>query len=153
MTPGAESFRLIKAHRRIARAVELQSRRIERTTGLTLQELLALGAARALGEGATTRAIAAAADASDATVVAILDKLEAKALIERRRSRADRRVVHTHLTAAGLAALAAAPPVLGPEFESAFAACDADARRMMIGAFERVADLAAPAAAETPQAP
>jgi DNA-binding MarR family transcriptional regulator len=146
MPSDAESLSLIKAFRRIARAVEIQSRRIERDAGLTLPQLVVLGSARALGESATTRAIAAEADISDATVVAILEKLEGKGLIERRRSERDRRVVHTRVTFAGEAALATAPSVLGDGFDRAFAALEGPDRRALLSAFDRVADMAAPPA-------
>ncbi len=42
----------------------------------------------------------------------LLDRLEAKGLVERTRSAADRRVVHLHLTAAGRRAAAEVPHVL-----------------------------------------
>ncbi|SEA67102.1 DNA-binding transcriptional regulator, MarR family [Rubrimonas cliftonensis] len=144
MEGALETRALVKALRRIARAVELQSRRIGRETGLTLPQLAVLACARDLGESATTRAIAAEADVSGATVVAILDKLEAKRLIVRNRSTVDRRVVHTRLTETGLCALAAAPPVLGDRFAARFAALPAEQRRAMAESFATVADMAAP---------
>ncbi len=144
MEGARETRALVKALRRIARAVELQSRRIGRETGLTLPQLAVLACARDLGESATTRAIAAEADVSGATAVAILDKLEAKRLIVRNRSTVDRRVVHTRLTETGLAALAAAPPVLGERFAARFAGLPADQRQAMAEAFAAVADMAAP---------
>jgi DNA-binding MarR family transcriptional regulator len=144
---AAQTRAILKAHRRIARAIDLHSRRVERVSGLTLAQLVVLGCARDLGESATTKAIAAEADISDATVVAMLEKLEMKGLVERERSRVDRRVVHTRLTPAGEQALAAAPPVLGEGFSAAFAVLDPADRQRLAGAFTRIADLAAPAPA------
>ena len=141
MDAQAQERRLVKALRRLARAADLQSRRIEREAGLTLPQLVVLGCARDLGEGATTRAIAAQADISDATVVAVLDKLEAKGLATRSRSAVDRRIVHTRLTEQGAAALASAPPMLGAAFARAFAALPTGERAALLAAVERIADL------------
>ncbi len=142
MDARAQERGLVKALRRLARASDLQSRRIEREAGLTLPQLVVLGCARDLGESATTRAIAAEADISDATVVAVLEKLEAKGLVARRRSAVDRRIVHTALTPRGAAVLTQAPPILGAAFARAFAALPEAERAALVAAFERVADLA-----------
>ncbi len=142
MTPIGETRALIKSIRRIARAAELQSRRVQRDIGLTLPQLVVLGCARDLGE-VTTAAISAEADLSPATVVAILDKLEEKRLIERYRSTRDRRIVHTRLTEAGSAILADAPPLLGAGFDAGFGHLPPAVREATLAAFGLVADLAA----------
>lgn len=139
-----EEQALLKSLRRIARALELHSRRVNTEIGLTLPQLVVLSAARALGE-TTTRAVSDAADISPATVVEILDKLEAKGLIERYRSRADRRVVHTRLTDPGRATLDRAPPLLGPRFASALAALPQARREGLMSGLALLADLADPA--------
>ena len=143
MSPNAELRALFKSMRRIARAIEMHSRRIDRELGLTLPQHVVLSSVRDLGE-VTSRAISEEADVSPATVVGILDKLEAKGLIERYRSTKDRRIVHTRLTAKGLEALQRAPAPLGDRFQRRFLALDADARRSVLDAFERVADMAGP---------
>ncbi|MGE0627876.1 MAG: MarR family winged helix-turn-helix transcriptional regulator [Hyphomicrobiaceae bacterium] len=132
---------VLKAIRRIARAVDLHSRRIDRDIGLTLPQLVVLTCVRDLGE-VTSRAISAEADLSPATVVGILDKLEAKGLIQRYRSQVDRRIVHTRLTASGQAMLAAAPPPLGAAFERAFNRRPAAERTATVDALSRLAKLA-----------
>jgi DNA-binding MarR family transcriptional regulator len=141
MDGSGERRQLLKAIRRLARAVDLQSRRIDRELGLTLPQYIVLTAVQDLGNG-TSREIAAAADLSPATVVGILDKLEAKGLVERERSTTDRRSVHTRLTAGGAATLARIPFPLGPDFEGAFAALPPEARARTIGALEDLASLA-----------
>lgn len=142
MTASADLRILLKAIRRLARATELQSRRIDRTIGLTLPQLVVLGCVRDLGEG-TGRAIAAEADLSPATVVGILDKLDAKGLILRARSTDDRRLVRTRLTPAGETMLGRAPAPLGDAFEAAYARLDAAERTAILDGFRRVADLVA----------
>lgn len=133
---------MLKSIRRIARAVDMCSRQIDREFGLTLPQLIVLTCVRDLGE-VTSRAISDAADLSPPTVVGILDKLEAKQLIERYRSTKDRRIVHTRVTTAGARLLRKAPPPLGADFEAAFGQLDARERRNTLTAFALVADLVA----------
>ena len=78
---------------------------------------------------------------SPATVVAVMDKLEAKALIERYRSEVDRRVVHTRLTPSGQTALGQAPGLLSRGFEDAFAALSPDRRDVLLEAMTDLADM------------
>jgi DNA-binding MarR family transcriptional regulator len=139
----AERRALLKAIRRLARALDIQSRRIDRAAGLTLPQYVVLAAVRDLGNP-TSRDIAREADLSPATVVGILDKLAAKGLIERARSTTDRRSVHTRPTAAGAAILARIPFPLGPGLEEGFAALPAASRARTLAALDRLAALAAP---------
>lgn len=65
----------------------------------------------------------------------LLDRLEAKGLIERLRSEADRRVVHLRLTAAGQSAAAGVPHVLAAvnnEFLNGFSEADWTQLRSLI---------------------
>jgi DNA-binding MarR family transcriptional regulator len=132
---------VLKGIRRIARAVELNSRRIDRDVGLTLPQLVVLTCVRDLGE-VTSRAISLEADLSPPTVVGILDKLELKGLIERYRSKIDRRIVHTRLTRKGRSILKSAPPPLGAAFETAFYRLTPSERSAIVEALDRLADLA-----------
>lgn len=142
MSPNAELRALFKSMRRIARAVEIHSRRLDRELDLTLPQHVVLSCVRGLGE-VTSRAVSEEADVSPATVVGILDKLEAKGLIERYRSTRDRRIVHTRITPKGQETLGRAPAPLGRHFESEFLQLDPDVRAQTIAAFERVAQIAA----------
>lgn len=143
MSPNAELRTLFKSMRRIARAIEIHSRRLDRELDLTLPQHVVLVCVRDLGE-VTGRAISQEADVSPATVVGILDKLEGKGLIERYRSTKDRRIVHTRITRKGEETLARAPAPLGARYERQFLALDAETRRLTLAAFQRVADLAGP---------
>jgi DNA-binding MarR family transcriptional regulator len=143
VSPNAELRALFKSMRRIARAIEIHSRRLDRELDLTLPQHVVLACVRDLGE-VTGRAISHEADVSPATVVGILDKLEAKGLIERYRSTKDRRIVHTRITGKGEDVLARAPAPLGTRFEGEFLALDAEIRGRVLASFQRIADLAAP---------
>lgn len=136
----AELLALQRAMRRIAHAMEVHSRRIDREMGLTLPQLAVLSCIATLGE-VTSRAIAREASLSPPTVVGILDKLEAKGMIERHRSRADRRIVHARMTEAGRRAVLNAPSPAGEDFRRDFQALDAQRRAGIIEAFATVADL------------
>ncbi len=131
---------VLKSMRRIAQAIEVRSREIARTSGLTIPQLIVMQSIRELGQ-VTTQAVSKAASMSPATVVAVMDKLEAKGLIERYRSEVDRRVVHTRLTPAGQTALGHAPGLLSRGFEDAFAALPPDRRDTLLSAMEELADM------------
>jgi DNA-binding MarR family transcriptional regulator len=146
---GAEADRLFRAVRRIQRAADLGSRAVLRRTGLTLPQLVVLRAVAELGE-VTTKALSERADLSSATVVTILEKLEARGLVSRYRSRADRRIVHTELTRSGHAALDAAPALMGNGFGERVAALPAGERLALVAAAERLAALIAPDPARGP---
>ena len=105
---SAPGRQLLTSIRRIIHAVDSHSKRVERAVGLTVPQLVVLEAVRDLGEVTSSR-VSTAVSLSPATVTPILDKLEARGLVERYRSTVDRRVVHARLTEAGERALAAAP--------------------------------------------
>jgi DNA-binding MarR family transcriptional regulator len=141
MTKTEELRRLLKSFRRIAHTLDVQSRRINASAGLTLPQLVVLSCVRDLGE-VTSREISEEADISPATVVGILDNLAAKGLIERYRSTRDRRVVHTRLTEAGVRALRQTPSPLGDTFEAAYFGLEKRRRDAIIDAFEQILSLA-----------
>lgn len=142
MSQNLDLIGFLRAIRRLARALDVHSSRINRESGLTLPQLVVLTCVRDLGE-VTSRAIAGAADLSAPTVNGILDKLEAKGLIERYRSASDRRVVHTRLTDRGAVFLKDAPPPMGDAFRTGLMSLPGAERRKLLSAIEAVADMAA----------
>ena len=64
------------------------------------------------GQATTANELARRMDVDAGAITRLVDRLEAKGLIERLRSAADRRVVHLRLTDAGVAASAEVPHVL-----------------------------------------
>ena len=96
--------------RRIFQAVTECSKAAERETELTGPQLWAL---KLLAQAAPMRVseLARQMYLRPATVVGILDRLEAKNLVTRVRSREDRRAVNLHLTETGQAVVANAPEV------------------------------------------
>jgi DNA-binding MarR family transcriptional regulator len=131
---------LVRAVRRIAQAVDVRSREIARLTGLTLPQLLVLQSIRGLGE-VSTSAISRDASMSPPTVVAVLDRLEARGMIVRYRSTTDRRIVHARLTDEGREALRTAPGLLRDDALSRWAALPAERREALADAMGLLSEL------------
>lgn len=135
-----QTLQLEKAIRRIVRANDMQSRAMVKLCGLTSAQLVVCRGIAELGE-VTTTALSAYADLSAATVVTILDNLEERGIIERYRSQADRRIVHTRLTETGRSLVARAPKPLGDVALARLKALDAGARRALIESTVGLANL------------
>jgi len=104
---------ILSSLRRVSRALELYSREIKRGCGLTGPQLVCLR--ELVSNGATTPGTMAKHVAlSQATVTGILDRLEIRGLITRRRDTGDKRVVIVDLTEEGRELAEWAPPSLHP---------------------------------------
>lgn len=97
--PGYD-LRILRALRRITRAIELHSRQLSAGSRITGPQLLCLRTVIDKGP-MTATAISQEVHVSASTVVGILDRLEDKGLILRERSRTDRRIVFVSATDAG----------------------------------------------------
>ncbi|GAB2183146.1 MarR family transcriptional regulator [Roseibium sp. LAB1] len=135
-----QSSQVVKALRKIVRAIDLRSREVSRLTGLTIPQIVVLQGIRDLGE-VTTKALSDNADLSSATVVTILDKLEEKGLVERYRSVSDRRIVHTRLTDRGTEVASNLPGLLHEEFERKFDNLNAADRAHLVSSIEQIAEM------------
>lgn len=129
---------ILVALRRIIRASDLRSRELIRKTGLTTAQLIVLRAIFQLGE-VNTRAISAQVSLSPATVTTIMDRLSERGFVERYRSTADRRVVHTRLTAKGRRALISAPMPLQEAFAARFRALPETEQQALVRTLEQIA--------------
>lgn len=128
------------AIRRILRAAEFSARDLARNSGLTPSQMIVLQIIARAGE-AGAGAIAEATRLSQATVTALLDKLESLKLVVRRRDDIDRRRVAVALTAAGRKVLAETPDALQDRFAARFAKLADWEQAAVISALERVASL------------
>lgn len=128
------------ALRRILRATEFNARNLARASGLTPSQALALQFIRNRDE-ATPSEIAAHASLKQATITALLDRLEERKLIRRRRDARDGRRMLVSLTAMGRRALDAAPDPLQQTFENRFADLRDFEQASIVAALERVAAL------------
>lgn len=141
---------ILTAIRRITRAVDIQSKQVTKAVGLTVPQVVILQAIAELGP-VTSKRLAQEASLSPATVVIILEKLEAKGLIDRRRDRRDRRVVFTSMTQAGFKALEGAPPLLHDAFSRRFSALSHARRGEIIETLGIVADMLEQPASPRPE--
>jgi len=104
-------LRVLRALRRIIRAVDLHSRKLSTQHKITGPQLVCLLSVEE-NEPVTPSAIARHVHLSPSTVVGILDRLEAKGLIRRERDLKDRRLVHVSLTEQGKGLVVSAPSPL-----------------------------------------
>jgi len=138
--PEQDAAVVLKSIRQIIHAVDRRSKAVSRRMGLTVPQIVVLQAIRDLGE-VTTNELSRAADLSAPTVVTILDKLEGRGLVERYRSKVDRRIVHSRLTDQGRSILSTAPTPLHEEFALGFSNLPPARRAEVRAAFETVAEL------------
>lgn len=137
---AADIEALMKAIREIAQAIDTRSKAVSRASGLTIPQIVVLGAVRAQGE-VTTSSLSRHCDLTPATVVSILEKLEERGFVERYRNVTDRRIVHTRLTPLGDRALAEAPTLLPGPALAALAGLDPERRAALVEAFRTVAGM------------
>jgi DNA-binding MarR family transcriptional regulator len=128
------------AIRRILRAAEFASRDLARRSGLTPSQVVVLQIVSRGGE-VGAGAISERAQLSQATVTALIDKLEERSLVKRRRDPDDRRRVSVEVTAEGRAVLADMPDVLQDRFAARFARLADWEQASVIAALERVAGM------------
>jgi len=126
------------AIRRIIRATDIHSRKLTKTVGLTAPQLLVLQAIRDLGAVAISR-LSTEVSLSQATVTTIIDRLERRGYVERRRSDRDKRVVHALLTPAGKEVVENAPTPLQEAFSVRFEQLQDWEQSQILAALQRVA--------------
>lgn len=106
--PGTPEARIVQALRRVLRQVELGSKELESTHGVTAPQLLSLLVI--CEHGSTTQAeLSRHILLSASTLVGVLDRLESKELIVRQRDTTDRRRIYLVPTEKGHQVAATAP--------------------------------------------
>ncbi|MEQ8176840.1 MAG: MarR family transcriptional regulator [Amphiplicatus sp.] len=128
------------ALRRILRATEFSARSLARATGLTPSQLIVLNMVDHLGD-ATPTDLARNASLTLATMTTLVDKLEDRGFITRRRDEADRRRMLIRITKAGKKTLAESPDALQQQFQKRFEALADWEQASLIAALEKVAAL------------
>lgn len=98
--PNQYEYRILRSLRQIVRAIEIHSRKLEHDFHITGPQLSCLLVIWEKGPIAVTR-LAAKVFLSPGTVVGIIDRLEEKSLVQRVRSKKDRRLVEVGITEAG----------------------------------------------------
>ncbi|MFT5888735.1 MAG: DNA-binding MarR family transcriptional regulator [Zhongshania sp.] len=124
--------------RRVTRAIDLHSKYLMKTAGLTAPQMLILQTLRDQGD-AIISDLANHVSLSQATVTSILDRLEKRGLIERERSTQDKRKVFACLTDAGTELIRNAPTPLQDYFIRQFKDLQEWEQTQIISSLQRVA--------------
>jgi DNA-binding MarR family transcriptional regulator len=106
---------LLISLRRITRAIDLYSKRLQKNTNLTISQLLVMEAIVKIDKP-TPSAIAKSILLSQATVTNLIDRLEKNELVQRKRLGTDKRTVNVVLTESGEAKFKEAPELLQSGF-------------------------------------
>lgn len=131
---------ILIAIRRIMRAVDLQSKRLVKSAGLTAPQLVIMQNLRKHGRTSPSF-IAREVALSQATVTSILDRLDNAGYTKRERSKEDKRIVHATLTNKGLEKIAEAPELLQAEFLREYSKLDGWERTQLVSSLQRVATM------------
>jgi len=134
----SHSNALLVALRQINRAIDLQSKKLERETGQTTPQLLLLKALEKDGR-AKPSVIAKSVHLSHATVTSIVDRLEKSGMVTRERSEDDRRSVEIVLTQKGRTCIETAPELLQADFLVALSKLEPWEQNLLISSVQRIA--------------
>lgn len=137
---GGSIEHVLVALRRVIRATDLYSKRLAKTSGLTVPQILLLQAIRDRGQ-VTIGELAAEISLSQATVTTIIDRLEKRQLVYRVRSSTDKRKVHAFLTEKAVHVLKNAPTPLQQHFSRQYANLSDWEQAMIVSALQRVAQM------------
>jgi len=133
-------LRILRALRRITRAIALHSKQLAACSHITAPQLVCLHTIISNGP-LTATAISREIHVSASTVVGILDRLEEKGLIRRERGREDRRIVFVSATPAGVALAEQAPSPLQQTLSAALNALPELEQATITLSLERIVDL------------
>lgn len=131
---------VLTALRRLIRATDLDSKRLARKTHLSTSQLLVLGLL-AESPAQTVGSIGDKVGLAQATVTSMVDRLEERGLVARKRSDADRRQVNVILTDAGRQLQNQAPTALQTRFLGNFSALRQWEKLAILSSLQRIADL------------
>lgn len=120
MADAADTFNdVLRAIRKITQAMEVHSKHLERTIGVTGPQLLLLKEIQ-LNDSIITSKLAENICMSQSTATTILDKLVEKELVVRSRNNFDKREWHLGLSPKGHGLVAKLPPFLPQKFIMVF---------------------------------
>ncbi|WP_413113594.1 MarR family winged helix-turn-helix transcriptional regulator [Thaumasiovibrio sp. DFM-14] len=128
------------ALRQIIRAIDLHSKKLNKEAGLTAPQLLLMREIRQAGE-VTIRQLSNNTNMSQATATTILDRLEKRGLVERRRSVLDKRKVHAYLTLSGEETLSKAPQPLQENFIHQFHKLEEWEQSLLLSSVQRISSM------------
>ncbi len=138
--PARYGLRVLKALRRIIRAVDLHSRQLAALHKITSPQLVCLLAIEE-HEPLTVSAIAKDIHLSPSTLIGILDRLESKGLLRRNRDLKDRRLVNVSLTEPGRELIQRAPSPLQDTLADAMNSLPEPEQATITESLERIVEL------------
>ncbi len=139
-TDSSVSRQVLVSLRQIIRAMDLRSRQLEKSVGLTVPQLVVLKEV-AEEDGIPIGRIAKQISLSQATVTTIVDRLEQRGAVERRRTEADRRRVLIVLTDLGAELIRRSPTILQEEFLQAFSRLETWEQTQILATLQRIASM------------
>jgi DNA-binding MarR family transcriptional regulator len=129
------------ALKRITRAIDIHSRKLMQTSGLTGPQLLILQVLNRKGMAIPIGELAGSISLSQGTVTSIVERLLKKNLIEKTRSTQDKRKVYISLTDSGRQALQNAPTPLQKNFIESFEKLQDWEQTLILSSLQRVAHM------------
>ncbi len=128
------------ALRKIIQAIDMNSKKLVKRVGLTGPQLVILQEISSLGE-VTAGEIARAVSLSQATLTGILERMEKRGLLSRRRSEQDKRRVMVRITDSGTQVLDDAPPLMQEEFVDGFSSLQEWEQTMILSSLQRLVSI------------
>ncbi|MFV0595921.1 MarR family winged helix-turn-helix transcriptional regulator [Shewanella sp.] len=129
---------LLISLRRVIRAIDIHSRQLNKHSGLTGPQLMVMQKIAQLGSP-LAKQVAEEITLSPATVTTIIDRLEGRGLVIRKRSESDKRKVHLHLSEAGRALLKESPKPLQEHFIKQYQNLEEWEQSQLLSSVERIA--------------
>lgn len=126
--------------RRVIRAVDIHSRKLEKKYKITGPQLMVLQELDP-GRDVYVGEIAMSISLASATVTDICNRLEKRGLVERTRSSSDRRRVNVRLTDEGVKLLATAPPLLQESFTRKFRMLKEWEQTLILSSLQRIVEM------------
>lgn len=139
MTSSVET-EVLSALRRLIRATDLDAKKLARRTRLTTSQLLVMELLTTGGE-LTVGGIAERVGLAQGTVTTMIDRLEERGLVTRRKSNSDRRQVKVSLQPDGQRLLAEAPTALQTRFLENFVGLRDWEKTAILSSLQRLVDL------------
>ena len=137
---SSTSDKVLVALRRIIRAIDIHSKSLVKQFGLTGPQLVVVQEI-SRSQSITASEIAKEISLSQATVTGILDRLEKRGLISRKRSENDRRRIFAKTTSEGEKILNAAPPLMQESFTEQFNDLEDWEQHMILSSLQRLVSL------------
>lgn len=135
------SDHILRSLRRISRALALENQIVARQHGLTIVQFICLRQLAMNANAVSAGTIAAQISVSPQTITGLLDRLVAKKLVKRIRSKHDRRQVLISPTREGMQLVASATPRLQDRFLAQWAQLHKDQQKLIQQALDTVVDL------------